>query len=178
MLKNPLKDTFVITQKFGKNPHIYKQFGLKGHNGIDLRTALPDTPKGRRYCYAAKDGRVIEITNQGRRGYGLFIRLGHTGTEQTVYGHLARSYVRKGQIVKAGQRIGLTDNTGFSTGAHLHFGWRPCGFNYDNGYKGYEDPLPEIGKTDKIKKLLEYFNELIEKLQKAKILVKQLNWAV
>jgi len=141
MLIYPLEDKTYITQRFGENPQIYKRFGLKGHNGIDFRTKYPDTPQGRRYIYAVKNGRVLVIKNQGSSGYGLYIRLAHEGTEQTVYAHLARSYVNVGQVVKQGDKIGLTDNTGFSTAAHLHFGYRPNGFNYNNGYRGYVDPL-------------------------------------
>ena len=137
----PLKDQTYITQMFGENPQIYKRFNLKGHNGLDFRTKYPNTPQGRRYVYAVKDGRVSNIINQGSAGYGLYIRLAHIGTEQTIYGHLAMNYVNIGQVVKEGDRIGLTDNSGFSTGAHLHFGYRPNGFNYNNGYAGYIYPL-------------------------------------
>jgi len=163
----PLKDKFYITQGFGENHQIYKQFGLNGHNGIDFRTKFPDTPQGKRYVYSSKDGKVSEITNQGSKGYGLYIRLSHEGNEQTIYGHLARVYIVKGQQVKKGQRIGLTDNTGFSTGAHLHFGYRPNGFNYNNGYKGYIDPMPFLkkeGECPDIKKELEKQKEELKDL--------------
>lgn len=69
----------------------------------------------------------------------------------TIYGHLAKSYVSKGERVLAGQRIGLTDNTGDSTGSHLHFEYRPAGWekNTGNGYAGAVDPLPFMAPTPK-----------------------------
>lgn len=140
-MKYPI-DKIFITQRFGERPEVYSQFGMKGHNGVDFRTRFVDSPLGRRYVTAAMDGVVIEVGNQGKGGYGIFVRLQHQGTEQTIYGHLTKSYVVKGQKVKAGERIGLSGNTGFSSGPHLHFGWRPDKWekNYNNGYKGYANP--------------------------------------
>jgi len=135
-------DKVYITQNFGENPAIYKQFGLKGHNGMDFRTKFWDSPLGRRYVMASLSGVVIEIGNQGGAGYGIFIRLKHDGNEQTVYGHLYKTYVKVNQYVNKGQTIGLTDNTGFSTGAHLHLGYREKGWEnkINNGYNGYSEP--------------------------------------
>lgn len=140
-MKYPI-DKIFITQRFGENPQVYGQFGMKGHNGVDFRTRFVDSPLGRRYITAAMDGVVIEVGNQGKTGYGVFVRLQHQGTEQTIYGHLTKPYVVKGQKVKAGERVGLSGNTGFSSGPHLHFGWRPDKWlkNYNNGFKGYANP--------------------------------------
>lgn len=142
-MKYPLKK-IQITQKFGSNSQMYKQFRLKGHNGIDFRTRFDDTPKGRCYVYAAKQGTVIAVGNEGKRGYGKFIRIQHYKDEQTVYAHLHTAKVKVGQKVKTGELIGITDNTGFSTGPHLHFGFRPWNWKQltKNGYSGYVDPLP------------------------------------
>lgn len=139
-------DKVYITQKFGKNPNIYKQFGMAGHNGLDFRVRFVDSPLGKRYITAALDGTVIEVGNQGKGGYGVFVRMQHKGTSQTIYGHLTKAYVKEGDKLKAGDRLGLSGNTGFSTGAHLHFGYRPIGWkkNYNNGFKGYVDPLPYL----------------------------------
>lgn len=138
---NPI-DKVYITQRFGENPNVYKKFGMEGHNGIDFRTRFLDSPLGRRYVLAAMGGTVLEVGDEGKSGYGIFIRLKHKGTEQTIYGHLTKTYIKKGQVVKQGDRIGLTGNTGFSTGPHLHWGWRPDKWekNYNNGFKGYDDP--------------------------------------
>ena len=123
---------------------MYKPFGLKGHNGLDYRVKFDDTPLGRRYIYSAKWGNVIEVGNQGNSGYGIFVRIQHYGDEQTIYGHLTKPYVKVGDKVATSQLIGLSGNTGFSTGAHLHFGFRPYNWKTltNNGFAGYIDPTP------------------------------------
>jgi murein DD-endopeptidase MepM/ murein hydrolase activator NlpD len=143
-------DKIYPTQHFGERPHVYSQFGMDGHNGVDFRVKFNDSPKGRRYITAALSGVVIEVGNQGRGGYGRFVRMRHEGSEQTIYAHLTKPYVKKGDKVKIGDRIGLSGNTGFSSGAHLHFGYRPDGWEkiYDNGFKGYIDPMPFLEKND------------------------------
>lgn len=137
-------DKVYITQYFGERPEVYKQFGLKGHNGIDYRTKFWDSPLGRRYVVAPTGGQIIEVGDQGNKGYGKFIRIKHKGTSQSVLGHLTKSYVKVGQIVKEGERVGLTGNTGFSSAPHLHWGFRPDRWKQDNGYAGYVNQLKYI----------------------------------
>lgn len=141
-LKHPLDKVF-ITQLFGLNPQVYKQFGLKGHNGIDYRTKFIDSPLGKRYVTAAADG-VIEEVRYDLKGYGIHIRQRLSDGSLLIYGHLTKPYVALKAKVKAGDRIGLTGNTGFSSGPHLHFEYRPAGWekNGKNGYGGSIDPLP------------------------------------
>lgn len=140
-MRKPL-DNFIVTQPFGARPEYYARYGMKGHNGLDLRTRFWDTPLGRRYVYAVENGTIADV-QWSKTGYGYHIR--HGGEHgQFVYAHLAKIYVAKYQIVKEGQIIGITDSTGDVSGPHLHFGWRPFGspsFNYENGYLGYEDPM-------------------------------------
>ncbi len=145
-------DPVVLTQRFGENPKIYAQFGMKGHNGIDYRTRFIDSPLGHRYVTAAATGKVIEARDEGSKGYGKYIRLEHPDGSQTVYGHLWKFYVSIGQQIAVGQRIALSDNTGFSTGPHLHFGYRPQGWqkNLNNGYSGYVDPLPFLAQPNRV----------------------------
>jgi len=151
MLKYPLKKIY-ITQYFGESEDIYNQYGLKGHNGIDLRTKFDDSPDGNMPVYPAKDGTVKEIGNQGSGGYGIFVRLYHDKIEEeTVYGHLKEYFVKVGdKVFTEKTQLGITDNTGKSTGSHLHFGYRPNGYQND-GYCGYVDPLKYIMKNILIK---------------------------
>ena len=140
---NPL-DKLVCTQRFGERPDFYKQWQMIGHNGIDFRTKLDDTPDGKRPVYAVLDGVVNEaISIVGQSGYGRYIKLIHNGGSETLYAHLDVIKSLKGQSVKAGDQIGISDATGVGDAAHLHFGFRPVKteFNYKNGYKGSVDPL-------------------------------------
>ena|SRR3990167_5355770 len=141
-LKLPL-DKIFITQRFGERPDVYRRFGLKGHDGVDFRTRFVDSPLGRRYATASADG-VVEVTRADAGGYGTHIRLRHPDGSMTIYGHLTKSYVNQKQTVSVGQRLGLTGSTGFSSAPHLHWEYRPAGWekNKGNGYAGAVDPLP------------------------------------
>ena len=92
-------------------------FGQRGssfHEGLDLRAPL-GTP-----IVAAQGGTVIYAGSR-IRGYGRMVVISHLNGVTTIYAHQSRIFVRKGQRVKQGQRIGLSGNTGHSTGPHLHF---------------------------------------------------------
>lgn len=143
-LSYPLEKIY-ITQRFGERPAYYAKYGLKGHNGVDFRTRFWDSPLGRTYVTASVDG-AVEIVRADAAGYGTHIRLRHADGSMTIYGHLTRSYVSKGQSVKRGQRIGLSGNTGDSSAPHLHWEYRPTGWekNTKNGYAGAVDPLKHL----------------------------------
>jgi len=137
-------DRVYITQHFGERPNVYSAFGMKGHNGTDFRTRFIDSPLGHRYITACYEGYVLETRSDS--GYGVFVRLKHDDGSQTVYAHLKKSYVSVNERVSSGQRIGLSNNTGFSSGPHLHLGYRPPNWDYNNGFKGYIDPFPLLRK--------------------------------
>ncbi len=69
---------------------------------------------------AAQDGTVKETRNDAT-GYGMHVRIEHANGYLTIYGHMQKIDVKAGDQVKAGQVIGKSDNTGNSTGPHLHF---------------------------------------------------------
>lgn len=140
-------DKVYVTQRFGARPSAYAKYGMRGHNGIDLRTRFIDSPLARRYVQASAQGRVTEVSlNPKASGYGVYVRIQHDDGSETVYAHLTKAYVVLGQRVAALQRIALTGNTGDSTGPHLHWGWRPSGWSrqYSNGFKGYSDQMPHV----------------------------------
>jgi murein DD-endopeptidase MepM/ murein hydrolase activator NlpD len=68
---------------------------------------------------AASDGVVIAAGWSG--GYGRIVRLRHANGYQTLYGHLSRIAVRRGQRVSQGQKIGAVGKTGLATGPHLDY---------------------------------------------------------
>lgn len=83
------------------------------HNGIDI-AHNPMTP-----IHAAADGRVAIV--DANPTYGNFIIIVHSNGFQTLYGHLKKTYVKKGARVVQGQKIAAMGSTGASTGTHLHF---------------------------------------------------------
>ena len=126
--------TAPITQYFGENPEIYSRWGYPGHNGLDF--GLVNGP-----VMCAANGRILLVGFEDG-GYGNYVKVQHDGGILTYYAHLKNAPVRAGQVVKAGEVIATSDNTGFSTGPHLHFGLKLPGTN--PGYKGYVDPLPYL----------------------------------
>ncbi|MBN2401122.1 MAG: peptidoglycan DD-metalloendopeptidase family protein [Spirochaetes bacterium] len=108
---SPLKH-YTRTSGFGNRVDpINKQFRF--HAGLDL--ACPVGSK----VYAARKGRVIFSGYNG--GYGLLIILKHEHGYLTYYGHLKKAFIKEGDIIARGALLGLTGNSGRSTGPHLHF---------------------------------------------------------
>ena len=138
LLRYPL-NRIKITQGFGERPEVYKPF--RGHMGIDFRTIWNDSPSGMRSVYAAASGKVL-MGNQGKSGYGKFVKIRHSDHSETIYGHLSDWSVEEGQLVIVGERIGISGTTGFSSAPHLHFGYRPPNFNPHDDFGGYINPLP------------------------------------
>lgn len=153
---------WVVNQPFGNPDPKYSGLGLRGHNGIDFHTYHGEP------VYAAHDGTAYyEI--DGNQGHGVVLRsktpYDYNGQQvyfKTIYWHLCDSSKEPqfkspiegndGIFIKAGDLIGYADNTGLSTGDHLHFGLKPQGigesnnswFNIEqnNGYMGAIDPNP------------------------------------
>ena len=134
-MRVPYTGQFAVSQRFGSNTGAYARFGMKGHNGIDF--ALPlYTP-----LIAVRGGRITERANDPT-GYGLYTVLTDDEGTQWLYGHGSQWDVRLGERVTEGQRLGLSGNSGNSTGPHLHFARRPAGYDRNNGYLGYTNPRP------------------------------------
>ena len=79
---------------------------------------------------AAQDGTVSE-TRWDMTGYGNHVRIQHLDDYLTIYGHLSHINVIKGQAIRAGEVIGISGNSGNSTGPHLHFELRAGGVPRD-----------------------------------------------
>ena len=109
---NPLRVPLVVTSKYGYRPHpVTGRYQM--HEGVDFRAAT-----GTR-VYASRAGKVIFAGRKG--GYGKVVGIEHENDFTTWYGHLSRIRVKTGQWVSQGKVIGLSGNTGISTGPHLHF---------------------------------------------------------
>jgi murein DD-endopeptidase MepM/ murein hydrolase activator NlpD len=140
-----------ITQLFGEHKMDYSQFGLVGHNGLDIAC-----PRGT-LVKAIADGWIIEQTAK-TSGFGLRVcqLIISDKTYVAVYGHFQKfandddvmwNFFARNRPVKEGDVIGYADSTGFSSGDHVHLGlyqYTPMGdkLNGGNGYGGAIDPMP------------------------------------
>jgi len=105
--------TGVITLEFGEPDLPFMLF----HNGIDIANPTgqigdPVTP--------FMDG-TVTFAGEKFWGYGKYITIDHGDNISSLYGHLDKIYVIKGQKVTLGQVIAREGSTGWSTGPHLHF---------------------------------------------------------
>jgi murein DD-endopeptidase MepM/ murein hydrolase activator NlpD len=86
----------------------------KFHFGMDF-TAPRGTP-----VYATGDGKVVRADNSAS-GYGKHIRIDHGYGYESLYAHLYKYNVRRGERVKRGDLIGFVGSTGRSEAPHLHY---------------------------------------------------------
>lgn len=110
----PLPGAKVISPYGGKR---------RGHTGVDIKTVPNDT------ILSAFDG-VVRMSKP-YAAYGNVIVVRHYNGLETVYSHNSKNFVKSGDIVKAGQPIGLTGRTGRTTTAHLHFETRINGQHFN-----------------------------------------------
>jgi murein DD-endopeptidase MepM/ murein hydrolase activator NlpD len=120
-----------VTSGFAMRFHPILQ-AWRAHLGVDYG-APTGTP-----VRTVGDGVVEFAGAQGGFGNVVFVR--HNGNDTTVYAHLSRIDVRKGQSVTQGQRLGAVGATGWATGPHLHFEFRVNG--------RHQDPLIAARRTE------------------------------
>ena len=111
-----------VTSGFAMRFHPILQT-LRAHRGVD---------------YGAPHGTPVRVVGDGviefagwMNGYGNVIKVQHGKERSTLYAHLSRMDVRKGQPVEQGQRIGAVGATGWATGPHLHFEFQINGQHVD-----------------------------------------------
>lgn len=183
---------YIVTQFFGENKVCYKRTisgieysykrtedrcpmgfesmysQMRGHNGADS-IAKSGTP-----VYAMQKGTVIEVSTETERGLGVGILSQIKGAVVTEYykhryWHFKGLNVKIGDKVKTGQLIGWADNTGYSTGDHLHIELKLTDkegrtVHTDNGYFGGIDPLPHM--YPKFALNISYINTSLEAIAK------------
>lgn len=129
----PFDGQRAAVQGYGENPQNYARFGLDGHEGMDWM--MPEgTP-----IYAAAAG-TVETVAYSPSEYGNYVVIRHEDGSQTLYAHFQQATVQVGDEVTPSDQIGLSGNTGNSTGPHLHFGYRPPGADLQDGMRGWVDP--------------------------------------
>lgn len=111
----PLPGNYDVTSVYGWRIHPIFGEG-RGHDGIDIGASY-GTP-----ILAVGNGQVIKEAYSEKDGYGNHIVLDMGNGYQTLYAHMSRISVSKGQTVSQGDVIGYVGSTGWSTGPHLHIG--------------------------------------------------------
>lgn len=121
-LGHPVKNETVLTSKFGvrRDPFTRRP---TFHAGLDFISG-PMAP-----IVATAPG---TITHVGRKGaYGLVVEIDHGHGFKTRYAHLKKTFVKRGQTVEKGERVGGMGSTGRSTATHLHYEVHFQGRAYD-----------------------------------------------
>lgn len=108
----PVKASFRFTSPFGyrRDP---KGAGTRMHKGTDFAASY-GTP-----IYATAEGVVVEA--KWHSGFGRMVKIRHAFGYETVYAHMSKLRVKRGERVSRGERIGDMGSTGRSTGVHLHY---------------------------------------------------------
>ncbi|MCW8886825.1 MAG: peptidoglycan DD-metalloendopeptidase family protein, partial [Motiliproteus sp.] len=102
------------TDGFGMRKHpVTKK--KKSHNGVDWSTHI-GTP-----IFATADGAVEYSGYHKKSGYGKLLIISHNFGFKTYYGHMDKLLVKNGSVIRKGQLVGYSGNTGISTGPHLHY---------------------------------------------------------
>jgi murein DD-endopeptidase MepM/ murein hydrolase activator NlpD len=111
-----------VTSGFAMRMHPILQ-RMRAHRGVD---------------YGAPTGTPVRVVGDGvvefagwQSGYGNVVIVRHPNNRTTLYAHLSRIDVRKGQRVEQGLRVGAVGATGWATGPHLHFEFRVAGVHQD-----------------------------------------------
>jgi murein DD-endopeptidase MepM/ murein hydrolase activator NlpD len=120
-LASPMEVT-RITSGFSMRMHPILN-DWRAHKGVD---------------YGAPTGAPVRSVGEGQvdfagtmSGYGNVVEIDHGKGNSTLYAHLSRIDVRKGQRVERGQRVGAVGSTGWATGPHLHFEFKENGQQRD-----------------------------------------------
>ena len=115
-----------VTSPFGWRIHpVYNT--KKFHSGIDIGGSYGNAIMAAGSGVVIFTAKPVQGQNTGGSGYGNYCIIDHGGGYTTLYGHMRNVYVKTGQKVKSGQKIGEMGSTGTSTGAHLHFEVRKNG---------------------------------------------------
>lgn len=100
-----------VSSRFGPRRNPFTKEGTVMHHGLDLRTVVNTE------VFSMFHGRVIAVGYNERSGN--FVTMRH-GDYTISFCHLSRPLVRKGDFLRAGDVLGLSGNSGRSTGPHLH----------------------------------------------------------
>ncbi|MBT7896330.1 MAG: M23 family metallopeptidase [Flavobacteriales bacterium] len=107
------KDLSRMASGYGYRIHpIYKTRKL--HTGMDFSAKVGTE------IYATGEGTISKV-RRSKRGYGNHVKINHGFGYETLYAHMSKYIVKRGQKVKRGEVIGYVGNTGTSVAPHLHY---------------------------------------------------------
>ena len=129
----PITASWRLTSKFGKRSDPFSGIASY-HYGIDMACPTGTPVK------AAMSGKILFVGYNNL--YGNYVIIDHFNGYQTLYGHMSKTIVKKGQNVGQGEQVGMVGSTGQATGPHLHF------TVYKKGVR--VDPLPILQGKKKI----------------------------
>lgn len=109
---NPLEREVEVNSFYGARKHPLHKV-LKFHRGIDLEGKTGE------FVVSSGNGVVLETDFQDDLGY--FVKIRHKYGFESIYGHLSKIMVKKGQEVQKNARIGKVGASGRVTGPHLHY---------------------------------------------------------
>lgn len=117
-------ETVHITQQFGVTNASKRLYASGSHNGVDFRAKV-GTP-----ILAMGDGILVaqgdtDLTCRGV-SFGKWILIKYNNGLASTYGHLSQLNMSTGAVVKSGDVVGFSGNTGYSTGPHLHVSMYPA----------------------------------------------------
>lgn len=153
VLGYPFVDAAIVTQTFAEHVERARangwcwqpgpcKSGIYYYGGVDFGVSVGTD------VLAGMDGSVIRAEHDAS-GYGLHVRV-QSGRYTLIYAHMSKAMVKAGQNITRGQRIGLSGNTGNSTGPHLHLEVRENGkpvdpwpmMRYQPAHSPHPSPLP------------------------------------
>ncbi|MFZ4476925.1 MAG: M23 family metallopeptidase [Saprospiraceae bacterium] len=110
--EDKLQKSIGTLSGFGYRIHpVYKV--KRFHAGLDFPARIGTA------IQASGDGVVVEAG--WHQGYGNCVKISHGYGYETLYGHMNKMYVRPGEHIKKGTKIGEVGDTGLSTAPHLHY---------------------------------------------------------
>lgn len=115
-------DISKLAYHYGRDPAYIAETGRPFHEGVDFS-----------YVYekvGATHSGIAHVPPFMAGGYGKWIKIVQ-GALEIIYGHMSKIFVKDGQRVNIGDTLGITGNTGFSTGPHLHYEMRKNGRHFD-----------------------------------------------
>lgn len=144
--------TVITKENHGVCPAGYKNLYKNGHQGIDIPI------KRWQPIYAAQEGIVSFVQTDPTKGLGVVLDHTLNGVKYQIrYWHLIALNVNVGEKVKIGSFLGYGDNTGNSSGDHLHFTISM----WDGKKYVFQDPEPLIGVDFALK--ISFLTQVLEK---------------